>query len=47
MLGFERIIKAHTLQIFRRKAWDTGDIERLAFGQRIADAQVAMVLEYR
>jgi hypothetical protein len=41
MLGLQRVQRADGLQKFRRKAGDAGEAQRLAFGQRVADAQAA------
>ena len=43
MLGPHRIVEAHPAQDFRREAGNAGDAERLALGQRIADAQGAVI----
>ena len=43
MLGFHRVACAYALQQFGREGRDAGETQRLALGQRIADAQLAVV----
>ena len=43
MLGLHRVARATGLQEFRRKRRDVGHTDRLAFGQRIANAQLPVV----
>ncbi len=43
MLRLHRVGRAHALQQFRREARDAGEAQVLALGQRVADAELAMV----
>ena len=43
LLGLHRILQPHAAQDFRREVGDADDLQRLAFGQRVADPQHAVV----
>jgi hypothetical protein len=43
VFGAHRVFGADPAQQFRRKARDPGEMQNLPFGQRIADAQIAVI----
>ena len=43
LLGLHRILQPHAAQDLRREVGDADDLDRLALGQRVADAQHAVV----
>ena len=47
MLRLHRIVEPHAAQDFGREIGDAGEDQRLAFGQRVADAQACRDWECR
>ena len=45
LFGFERVFRTSTAEQFRSEVWNTGEAEHFALRKRVADVQLAVVVD--